>query len=136
MERIATVISADRQTALVQIRRTSACGENCAACQASCKKTRHTAQVKNTVGAKEGQRVKVEMEGRSLIFLSFLAYIVPLLALILGYAICFVLLHNEVWADVSGLASLVLSFLVLRMVDKRIEKSGKYQSEITKIISE
>lgn len=136
MERIATVISADRQTALVQIRRASACGENCAACSANCKKTRHTAQVKNTAGAKEGQRVKVEMEGRSLVFLSFLAYIVPLLALILGYAVSFALLRNEIWADVIGLLCLVLSFLILRQVDKRIEKSGKYQSEITKILSE
>ena len=136
MEKIATVITADSQTALVQMRRASACGENCASCSASCRKTHHTAQVKNTAGAKEGQTVKIEMEGRSLLWISFLAYIVPLLALFLGYGIAYSIKRNEIIADITGLLCLAVSFFVLRLVDKRIEKSGKYQSEITKILSE
>lgn len=133
MEKIATVISADKKTALVQIMRASACGENCASC-GGCKETRHTSKVENPIGAQPGQKVKVEMEAKSLIFISFLAYIVPILALFLGYGISYALWQNEILSDLIGILFLLLSFVFLRMVDKRISKNSKYQSRITKIL--
>ncbi len=135
MEKIATVISADNKTALVQLMRASACGENCASC-GGCKGTHHTAKVTNSIGAQTGQKVKVEMEGKSLIFISFLAYIVPLLALFLGYGISYFIWYNEILSDLLGIFFLLLSFVFLRSFDRKISRSGKYRSRITKILSE
>ncbi len=136
MEKIATVVTTDGEKAWVQLLRASACGENCSSCSASCKKTKHTAEVRNTIGAVAGQKVKVEMGSGSFLFVTFLAYIVPLLALFVGYGVTYLLSHNDVTADIVGLGALIFSFFVLRLVDRNLGQKEKYISEITKILGD
>lgn len=134
MEQIGTVVSSDGKRAMVQYKRSSACGENCASCSAKCKDTKHMASVLNPIHAEVGQIVKIEMDSRSLLGLSFIAYMVPLLMMALGYIIANAIWHNDIVSDLSAVALLLLTFWVLHRLDKTISQKEKYQSRITKII--
>jgi sigma-E factor negative regulatory protein RseC len=95
----------------------------------------------NDMGAKVGDRVKVAID--SIVFLksSFLVYVLPLIVMITGgligdsYA-----RSNMPESDVDlvagsvGITCLVISFLLIRLWSKRLEKRKEYQPRIIKII--
>jgi sigma-E factor negative regulatory protein RseC len=130
----------DGRRAVVRIQK----GGSCAACEnrASC----HIGtdrpllvEVDNEMGAAEGDRVELSMPTASLLKLSFLVYMVPVLALVLG-----AILGAE-WAESLGFSStsaslllggsaLAVSFLFLKLLDRSLRRRPEYRPSLTKIL--
>lgn len=134
MEQIGVVNKTYDNMATVQIKRATACGGKCGEC-GGCEITSHKVDALNTVGAKAGEIVKMEMKDTQILFAAFIVYIIPLIAFFIGYSVGYSIFASELTAGIAGGVLLVLTFTILRFMDKRIRRSNKYQSVITRIIS-
>ena len=95
----------------------------------------------NLVQARPGDQVLLTLEDQSLVKLSFLVYLFPILALIAGAALGqkiapFLGTNPELTA--FGLASLCfgLAFVLIRIKDKKLEQTGAVIPKISRIIKE
>ena len=88
----------------------------------------------STLGAKEGDRVAVDLSPKRVVQASLIAYAVPLVLLIAGVII------GSRFADWMGLAlGLVacgISYLILRFVEKKSAKSKSFQPRMTRILDD
>jgi sigma-E factor negative regulatory protein RseC len=119
MQQAGRVIDVTEEIARVEVKRASACGENCAMCKGGCMPTKHIATVSNALGAKPGDMVKIKTDDAAVIKSAALLYILPILILFVFYAIAFVLTENSAVSSVSGLIGLVGGFFILKAVDKK-----------------
>ena len=88
----------------------------------------------NTLNAKEGDRVAVDLSPKRVVQASLLAYAVPLVLLIAG-----VLIGSKIadWAGlVLGVAACGISYLILRVVEKKSAKSKSFQPRMTRILDD
>ncbi len=88
----------------------------------------------NTVGAKEGDRVVVDLSPKRLVQASLLAYAVPLVLLIAG-----VLIGSRIadWAGLAlGVAACGIGYLILRIVDRYSAKKRSFQPRIVRILED
>lgn len=97
-------------------------------------------EVANELRARAGDRVEVAIPTRSLLKLSILVYLLPVLGLMAGaYA-------GEAWAPRLGtsatFASVALGllvmgtvFTVLKIIDRRVRRSGEYSPRMRRILS-
>ncbi len=95
----------------------------------------------NSVGAEVGDRVKVGID--SLVFLksSFLVYVVPLIVMIGGGIIGDSYARSrmpgsdpDLVAGGVGIVCLVISFLLIRLWSKSLEKKQEYQPQIIRVL--
>ena len=119
-------------TARIHFLRSSACA-HCGACL-TIGETEMEISLPNTLGAKEGDRVAVDLSPKRVVQASLLAYAVPLILLIGG-----VLLGSR-YADWVGLAMGVgacgVGYLILRIVEKSSAKSKRFQPRMTRILDD
>ncbi|NBG88464.1 hypothetical protein ISALK_08110 [Isachenkonia alkalipeptolytica] len=94
-------------------------------------------EVENTLGAKQGQRVLVEIEYPKISSSAFYVYIIPLVAMIIGVLVGLRVGQNigyeafaEIISVVTGLIFLVLSYLLLSLLDKRRKNNLQEESRI------
>ena len=96
--------------------------------------------VKNEAGAREGQRVELAIRSSAILTASFLLFIVPLFACLAGLAAGYALALALDWpaAEWIGLAfgagGFAAAYLLLRLMNKRFERSGKYEPVISRIL--
>ncbi|WP_026477823.1 SoxR reducing system RseC family protein [Alkaliphilus transvaalensis] len=138
MEKIGVVKSLEGELALVEIRRVSACGENCSSCKGGCSPTQVYVKAKNHVNASVGQYVKLYSESKTVMKAAFLVYIVPLFSLFLGIMIGMTVSsyfnyedYKELLGIGVGFVFLVMSYIFLNRRDKKL----KTEIVITDIIS-
>ena len=130
MEVVGTVISVDKNLATISVRRTSACGENCANCKSVCQGTTVQSSAENTVGARVGDVVKVESSTKDVLRAAVVLYIVPVLVAIIVAIISYGNNANDIFMILASVISFFASFVFL----KRFEKKLTPKSYITKII--
>lgn len=119
-------------TARIRFLRGSACA-HCGACL-TVGDSEMEISLPNTLGAKEGDRVAVDLSPKRVVQASLLAYAVPLLLLIGG-----VLLGSRYadWAGLAlGVAACGISYLILRVVEKSSAKSKRFQPCMTRILED
>lgn len=73
--------------AQVVVTRTTACGSNCGNCESCIFQGELTTLAKNTIDAKPGQRVIIESKSSKIYKAAMMVYILPMLLMVLGYAI-------------------------------------------------
>ena len=119
-------------TAQIRFLRGSACA-HCGACL-TVGDSEMEISLPNTLGAKEGDRVAVDLSPKRVVQASLIAYAVPLVLLIAGVII------GSRFADWMGLAlGLVacgISYLILRFVEKKSAKSKSFQPRMTRILDD
>ncbi|MGI6644004.1 MAG: SoxR reducing system RseC family protein [Bacillota bacterium] len=133
MREIGTVVSVGERRITVSVKKTDACA-SCRQCSHA-----HVAFGDNDtlviealpVGeVKPGDKVELEMTNKDYLRLSFLIYIVPVLALLgglgLGWLLGSLLEKASLWSAVFGIGSLGLSFLWLHNYDKAARQTGRY----------
>ena len=131
----------DDKTAKMRLQRHSAC----ASCGKSAKLTSESqdliVEVDNQIGAKVGDHVEVSMDSVKVMKATMLAYMLPLVFLIAGTAICFFVLNNinfngpiELLSGLCGLLCTFLSYLYLRKNDKKYRESRDYIPIVVRII--
>jgi sigma-E factor negative regulatory protein RseC len=95
----------------------------------------------NLVQARPGDQVLLTLENQSLVKLSFLVYLFPILALIagatLGQKVAPILGTNAELTS-FGIASLCfgLAFVLVRIKDKKLEQTGAVIPKIARVIKE
>jgi len=97
-------------------------------------------EVANDLQAKAGDHVEISVPAGSLLKLSLLVYLVPIVALVIGAS------AGSLWAQSFGvgstLASIVgggflmgITFLILRKIDRAARDKGRYYPVMKRIIS-
>lgn len=126
--------------ALILIMRSSAC----AGChsQSACQPSEHKEAIVeaiNDVNAQVGDRVQVSVPAVSLLKATFIVYLVPVLALILG-AIAgssfAPLMHMDasLASIICGVSSMFAIFVVVKWLDKSTSSKSEYWPKITRIL--
>ena len=145
LEEEGIVVKVEEGYAFIQTERGTSC-DGCSA-KSSCHSMSDTdgsimeMRAINEMGAKVGDRVKVAID--SIVFLksSFLVYVLPLIVMITGGIIGESYAKNnmpgadaDLVAGAVGITCLVISFLLIRVWSKSLEKKREYQPQIIRII--
>ena len=140
-EETGTVKKVENNTAWVRKERSSAC-ESCSArhhCVALEGGRIIEIEAINDIGARVGDLVELNLEPSSVFTLSFLLYLVPALSLVIGAiigqqaAVAFELNENLMSA-LTGFIFLIISFIVMKLIGKRLVKNIVYHPKIIKIL--
>ena len=130
----------DDKTAKLKMQRHSACA-HCGKCITSSETKDIVVEVDNSIGAKVGDRVEVNMDGVRVMKATAIAYIIPLVALLAGTIGAYFVLQTvgitsgiEIISAVVGIIATGLAFLAIRKNDKKFRDSGEYIPKITKIL--
>lgn len=125
------VIAEAEKTIEVEILRSGACGENCVGCGA-CGGKKHMVSANNLVDAHVGDEVILEMRSNQIFVAAFLVYIIPLIAVVLGYCAARCFCENDVFCAGCGFLFMIISFFCVHVYDKK--KYDKYKpSAILKV---
>lgn len=141
MENIGVVKKTEGNEAVVEIQRSSACGESCASCKGGCVPTRKYVDVLNIPQAKVGQRVKIELQTRKVLNAAMIMYGIPLISVFIGVMF-------GIWVSiplgyessqeglgiVMGLIFLVLSYVGIRLWDRGRKTKEKVEIVIVKVL--
>ena len=129
----------DSVTAKLKLKRHSACA-SCGKCATTSESKDIIVEVDNTIGAKVGDRVEVNMETVNVLKAAFIAYTIPLAALLIGtvgafYILSYMNINNiEVISGGVGLTFTLLSFLMLKKNDSKFRESKEYIPIVTRVI--
>ena len=130
----------DEKTAKLKMQRHSACA-SCGKCTTTSEKKDIVVEVDNSIGAKLGDRVAVIMESMNVLKAVGIAYIFPLISLLIGTIGTYYVLqlientkNIEVISSTVGIIIMVISFFILRKNDSKLRESRQYIPIITKII--
>ena len=131
----------DDRTAKMVMQRHSACA-SCGKCAKLSSETQDlVVEVDNQIGAKVGDHVEVSMETVKVMKATMLAYVMPLIFLILGTAVSFFLLNSisfqgplELISGGCGLLCTFLAYLYLKKNDQKYRESREYTPVIVRIV--
>ena len=131
----------DKNTAKLKMQRHSACAA-CGKCVTSSESKDIVVEVDNNIGAKVGDRVKVNMDGVNVLKAAFLVYITPLAGLLIGTIVTYFILNSisitssiEVISFIAGITTMMIAFFILKKRDKKFRESREYIPIITDIVS-
>ncbi|SKC70078.1 SoxR reducing system RseC family protein [Maledivibacter halophilus] len=141
MNREGKVTAINGDNATVVLMKHSACGD-CGACQMGKENMNITIEALNTVGAKVGNNVVVDMESQDVLTAAFIVYGIPLIMLIIGVAGGNFLFKQligiegnvELFSFITGLVLMIISFLFIKSNEDKFKESKKYLSQIIEII--
>lgn len=121
MNKIGIIENVEGTKITVRIERDSSCGENCAMCNA-CPGKNMMITLDTDIKFSAGDKVKLETNTKYVLLSAFLVYILPIILLIVGYAVHTLYL---------GLALMVISFIILFFIDKKI--NTKHLIKVSKV---
>lgn len=133
----------DNKTAKLKMQRHSACA-SCGKCQTLSSESKEIlVEVDNSIGAKQGDHVEVNMENMNVLKATALAYVVPLIFLLVGTIVSYFMLDMiistqgiivELISGIIGIILMLLSYVILKRNDSKFRDSRKFIPVITKII--
>jgi len=126
------IIKVEENLAQVEVERKSAC-RACGLCSMRGKNTM-IAEADNSIGAKLGERVRIEIPSSVILKGALLFYILPLVALILGMALGIKITNLQTGGLILGFSFFILSFVFSWLYNKKTRDRNIYRSKITKII--
>ncbi len=129
MEQIGTVISLDGSKIKVLFNTKLGCG-GCAGCKSSCTTGTTFIKIENTINANIGDKVYVTMEKSSYNKMTYLAYLIPTIFLIVGIFIGVYLLKNELLAILIGFVLCFLTYFIFGKLFKNVD----FKYKLTKVI--
>ena len=95
----------------------------------------------NAAQARPGDQVLLTLEDQSLVKLSFLVYLFPILALLAGAALgqklaSFFTINPEMASFGLGAIAFGLAFVLLKFKDRKLERTGQTIPKVARIIKE
>jgi sigma-E factor negative regulatory protein RseC len=88
----------------------------------------------NEKGARPGDTVRIEMKPSSTLSAAFLLYILPVIGLILGYALGAWATGEEEYGIIAGLVLLGFSFVLLRILNPMWTRSRRFKPVVVEIV--
>lgn len=130
----------DDKTVKIKMQKHSACA-SCGKCTSSTDKKDIIVEADNTIGAKIGDYVEVNMDSINVIKAASIAYIIPLIALLGGTVISYSILNSinlsfnvEIISAAIGLGLTIIAYFIIKSNDSKFRDSRKYIPIITKVI--
>lgn len=120
------VVSIKDGVAEISVKRETACGENCASCSAKCSLKNVTVRGQSIDGINTGDMVMFEMAASKILFAAFLVYITPLIVMVFAYLIASTFGVDENISFVISVICMVLWFLVVHFIDKKLRHLYKH----------
>ncbi len=134
MDRAGIVVSEMGEYSKVKLVRHTACG-NCGACQLGDEQKDIMMIAKNAVHAKKGDLVEVTMATNSVLSAAFIMYVIPLAGLFIGLLLGQMLFDGkDIMTAFLGLIFMGLTFVIIKLNDKRFLKNEKYTAQILTIL--
>ncbi|SJZ42440.1 SoxR reducing system RseC family protein [Selenihalanaerobacter shriftii] len=136
MRENAEVLEVHDGLATVAIRRQGSC-DKCGKCDDA---EDLEVEAQNSIGAKPGQMVIIEMKNKNILGAAFLVYFLPLINLFIGYFIGKWAGNNLGFGDADlvgafvGIISLLSSFLITKKYGEKGSEEGKYQPVIKRVV--
>ena len=118
----------------VAVRRTKACGGNCASCESCVFQNELKTPAVNRIQAKPGQKVLIESQSRKVFRAAFLVYVMPLLMFLLGYLLASLLGLRESLQIVFSFAGMLLGGVLLVLSQKKLREKDQITFEIIEIL--
>lgn len=130
MKEIGVITEIKNRECLVRFDRKSAC-ENCKMCLKSSDEMFVELLVENTLDAKEGDRVEIEMPDNTVLKASFIVYIIPAATLLTTL----VLTQNMAdWASFSlAIAVLISTYGIVAATDRYLKKKKGFIPKMVKL---
>lgn len=123
------VVKADNKKMTIRFGSTEAC-KKCGACQIKDDQA-ILAGVDNTVDAKVGDTVAIENKPSTMVMAAVIIYLLPVIFLIGGYFLSLFIVNslnfNDKYAVLGALFTFALSFYVVTLIDKRLNKSSTFK---------
>ncbi len=137
-----TIIRVEDDRAWVQVKRSTMC-ESCKhrqTCHSLTDARDMEAEAINTAGGKVGDRVLLKIAAGSLVKISFILYLVPVIAFIAGAVVGMELppplkINPEVFSFFMGIAGCAVSFIVIRFLSFRMSKNSSFVPEVVKLLA-
>jgi len=134
------ITRANRDKAFIITRRATAC-EGCSerhACHSLGGVQEVEIEVANPVHAEAGDTVMVAFKTSQLVKLSFMLYIFPIIAMVIGAVFGDAIAANlnrdpSIFAAVFGILFFGIAMATIKLKDKQAKKTGQYQPEIVQI---
>lgn len=137
-EEIATIIETRGTMAKVRVQSSSSCTQcpSRSSCRSLGEGVREV-EVINRVGAKVGQRVKIGVSPKALLKASFILYIIPILALLVGATLgaSFSSVNKEIWSVSLGAGFLIGTFLSIKVLGRFFNLKNEYLPTTTGILN-
>jgi len=134
------VVEVTGDIAKVSILTKSAC-EKCSASGVCHPGEQEFMEASNPLGAKKGQKVKVVLAPQVYLKASIILYGIPMTvfvaAAILGKNLGLrygTEANSDLWAFIAGMVCMAVSFLFIRMYNKKVEKTEQYKPVIVEIL--
>ena len=118
----------------VAVTRSTACGGNCGSCESCIFQSELKTSARNLVDAKPGQRVLIESSSSRIYGAALLVYILPLILLLLGFALATLLKLSEGAAIAMSFAGLLLGAVVIVLSQRRRSKKTEITFSIIALI--
>ena len=132
MNAVGEIIECRGENALVKFKRSRAC-KNCTAC-ISFSNDELLVELKNTLNADIGDRVRIVLHPRSVVRASLIAYGIPLLAFIAGaLAGSF---FGDIYTALCSVFCAAAAFVILRILEPRFERMSAFQPKMLSYVEE
>ncbi len=80
-----------------------------------------------------GDTVAVEMPDAKIVKVSLIAYMIPLIGLLIGLLIGQTLLNSDLWAAFTGLIGLAAGILAVRIFDRKLGTQKTWQPKLLSV---
>ena len=143
MQQKGFVSIADENIAKVIIQRESACGHSCSSCGGGCTNENSIIlDLENVLNANVGDYVIVESKSSTILKSAFIAYIMPLIMMIIGIMIGMTVFERLGYANFEtygfgiGMVFLGVSYFILKYVDNKYFRDNDGMFEMVAIDEE
>lgn len=134
------VIDVDGDLARVSILEKSAC-EKCSASGVCHPGVQEYMEAANPLGAKKGQKVKVVLAPQVYLKASIILYGIPMTVFVAAAILAKNIAqqagqdaNSDLWAFIAGMACMAVSFVFIRMYNKKVEKTAEYKPVIVEVL--
>ncbi len=134
MRELGIVKKTERAFASVSVDKKDECSK-CGMCMFPKNATAAILYADNSLGAKEGDSVIVEMTSCSKLIGAILAFLVPLILIIISALLTYLVIGEEIYMLFLSVGSIIVWYLILPFIDKRLKKSKKFAPKIVQIIN-
>ena len=120
----------------VVVSRGTACGSNCGNCESCVFQNEIKTVAKNSVHARQGEKVVIETRSSRIYGAAFLVYIVPLAVFILGYAVAALLGAAEGTCILCSFLAMCVAVAIIVVTQRHSKNKNPIKFEIIKIRNE
>jgi sigma-E factor negative regulatory protein RseC len=141
MGELGMVVTTYNNNARVQIMAAAGCGSTCGDCKGCSAASSTLVEAENKIGAKTGQQVTIERDSKAYIKSALLVFGFPIVMLFIGMIIGTSAVNmintnisETLFGGVTGLIFWIVSYLVIKIIDKKLNLSNRIRYVITDIV--